>query len=603
MIHASTQRSGRSTSLALRAAARGLSRLGLVTRFTLIGVGVGLLVAGGLSWYIEARLTDLLLAQLVARAADETRLAVTPHVVAADFDPPYTPADLDSLAARLDPLLGARREQGVIRVNIFAPDGTIIYSDVEEKRGEVEELDEDPHLAAALAGTVSADVSDLSGEESSDLRAHYDGALEVYVPFEMDGRVVGAYEIYQHLAPLAPVRPLVWGGVMGGFAVLLLALLAVVWGAAALIRRQRAEAESQDALYEATAVNLADGLYIMDVEDRVRFSNDSLARLVGVAPERALGRDIVDVVREVYRRTADPEQTLRLALAARAAALEGTPTAFEYRLEGPEPRDIQSRLFRIDGPHGLLGHGALLRDVTRERAVERMKSEFVSLESHELRTPLTSVNGDLDLVLDGEVGEISDDQRGFLTVARRNAARLTALINDFLDISKIEAGTVGLRQQQLDLGVLARQAAESLQLQVLDKSQTMLVELADDVPEVWGDPERIAQVLVNLLSNAHKYTPAGGRITLVVQPVPSAVQIAVRDTGIGLTAEEQGQVFTRFFRADNRETREEGGTGLGLAISRALVEQHGGSIEVESEAGRGSTFTVTLPLHSAIAGV
>ncbi|GEM_PF-1345763 len=214
---------------------------GLVARFTLVGAGVALLVASSLAWFIEARLTELMLAQTAARAIDQVQLGILDRVTAADFAPPFTPARLDELAARLDPaLVGARQAgSGVIRLNLFARDGTILYSDLVAKRGQMEDPDDSERLAAALAGSISTEVSDLDGVENADLHARYGSALEVYVPFTLDGRVVGAYELYQDLAPIRPIRPLVWGTVLGGFLLLLLSVLVVVRGAALLIRRQQ----------------------------------------------------------------------------------------------------------------------------------------------------------------------------------------------------------------------------------------------------------------------------------------------------------------------------------------------------------------------------
>jgi signal transduction histidine kinase/CheY-like chemotaxis protein len=226
----------------------------------------------------------------------------------------------------------------------------------------------------------------------------------------------------------------------------------------------------------------------------------------------------------------------------------------------------------------------------------RLKSEFVSMVSHELRTPLTSIQGYLALVLQGESGELTAEQREFLTVVQNNTDRLLALINDLLDLARMEAGRIELHCVALDLARLIQDAARALRPLIEAKQQQLTLDLPPALPPVWADATRVAQVVTNLISNAHKYTPAGGTIRVAARAADSSVRVEVRDTGIGLSEEEQAQCFTKFFRAKDRRAQEAGGTGLGLAISRSLVELHGGEITVSSAPGQGSTFAVTLPV-------
>ncbi len=242
---------------------------------------------------------------------------------------------------------------------------------------------------------------------------------------------------------------------------------------------------------------------------------------------------------------------------------------------------------------------------------DRMKSEFVSLVSHELRTPLTSIKGYIDLLLDGDAGELTGEQREYLGIVKNNAERLIALINDLLDVSRIESGKIELHCSPVDLTCLIHGVADSLRPSIEEKGQHLTLTLADGheplpggrdgspLPAVLADPDRVTQILSNLLSNAYKYTPAGGSISVRAYTEGDYVRVDVRDTGIGLSTEEQSQLFTRFFRARNRVTQEVGGTGLGLSIARSLVEMHGGKITVSSSPGQGSTFSFTLPVAQA----
>jgi signal transduction histidine kinase len=177
-----------------------------------------------------------------------------------------------------------------------------------------------------------------------------------------------------------------------------------------------------------------------------------------------------------------------------------------------------------------------------------------------------------------------------------------ALIDDLLDIARIEAGRIELKRTPLDLVPLIQEVARALRPQLKGKDQWFSLELAEALPAVVGDADRVRQILTNLLSNALKYTPSGGRITITAHGDAGRVRVAVQDTGIGLAPEDQAQLFTPFFRAQNDATQGVGGTGLGLAITRALVELHGGAITATSAPGQGSTFSFTLPALQEPAG-
>ncbi len=244
-----------------------------------------------------------------------------------------------------------------------------------------------------------------------------------------------------------------------------------------------------------------------------------------------------------------------------------------------------------------MGRLYVWHDVTHERAVDRMKSEFVSLVSHELRTPLTSIQGYIDLLLtDTEVGSLTALQQEFLGIALSNAHRLGRLINDFLDLSHIESGKLDLHCEPIRLAQLIHEVINSFQLSLDAKQQDLTLHLPDPALMVYGDANRIVQVLTNLLSNAHKYTPQGGHLEIAVETKSLLAYISVIDTGIGLSEEERAQLFTRFYRAENAATRAVQGTGLGLTITRSLVELHGGALQVSSTPGVGSTFCFTLPV-------
>ncbi|AKJ07725.1 PAS domain S-box-containing protein [Archangium gephyra] len=248
------------------------------------------------------------------------------------------------------------------------------------------------------------------------------------------------------------------------------------------------------------------------------------------------------------------------------------------------------------------GHGdegsmtlGLLRDVTELREVEGLKRDFVSTVSHELRTPLTSIRGALGLLRGGVVGPLPEEVRGLVGIAHSNAERLILLVNDILDIEKLDAGRMELTLREVRPEELVRGALEFIG----GMAQEMKVFLQSEVgpcPALKVDPERMVQVLGNLLSNAVKFSPVGAAVRLVVRTTEQGqVRFEIQDKGPGIPQSRQALLFQRFRQLESVDTRKRGGTGLGLAISRALVEQHGGRIGVESTPGVGSTFWVELP--------
>jgi signal transduction histidine kinase len=224
----------------------------------------------------------------------------------------------------------------------------------------------------------------------------------------------------------------------------------------------------------------------------------------------------------------------------------------------------------------------------------RLKTEFVSMVSHELRTPLTSIQGYAELLLEDQ--RITEEQRETLTIVKKNSDRLLGLVNDLLDLSRMEAGKLDLHRANLDLARLIPQVTGSLRPLIDAKRQRLKLDLSEALPAVWADQDRVTQILTNLISNAHKYTLAEGNITVAARQDDGFVRVDVSDTGIGLSPEDQAQLFTKFFRAHERSPQAGGGTGLGLVICRLLVELHGGRITVSSAPGQGSTFSFSLPV-------
>ena len=233
-----------------------------------------------------------------------------------------------------------------------------------------------------------------------------------------------------------------------------------------------------------------------------------------------------------------------------------------------------------------------VRDMSERARLERAKSEFVATASHELRSPLTSIKGFVEL-LERSPG-LSDRQSEFVDIILRSTDRLVDLVNDLLDVARIEADRVELNQRPIDVGEEVREVAELMGPRIADKRQQLDLHVAPALPAALADASRVRQIVANLLTNAHLYTGEGGAITITVQARPATIEIVVTDNGPGMSQEEVGRLFERFYRGQDGGTRAPG-TGLGLSIVRSLVDLQGGDIEVESQPGKGTTFRVLLP--------
>jgi signal transduction histidine kinase len=242
--------------------------------------------------------------------------------------------------------------------------------------------------------------------------------------------------------------------------------------------------------------------------------------------------------------------------------------------------------------------GAFVHDISERKEVERLKDEFISTVSHELRTPLTSIYGSLDLLVSGIAGELPKDVRELLQISHESTQRLIRLINDMLDLDKIASGKLEYRMEPQDLRVLVQQAVRDTQAYADGYRVRLVLEEGEDA-RVIADADRIVQVCVNLLSNAAKFSPADGQVTVQLAVVGGVARVSVIDNGPGIPAEFHDRMFQRFAQADASDRRAKGGTGLGLSICRSIVQAHGGSMAFTSEPGVRTEFYFELPIAPA----
>jgi signal transduction histidine kinase len=247
----------------------------------------------------------------------------------------------------------------------------------------------------------------------------------------------------------------------------------------------------------------------------------------------------------------------------------------------------------------LADHAAIVIENARlhekVRRANQAKLEFVSFVAHELRTPMTSIRGYASLLGNEMVGTLSPRQKEFAEAIHRNVDQMKVLVSDLQDISRIEAGRLRLEKQAVSLKGALREAFQATKDEIGNRYHSMRSDIPDDLPAVLADPTYLTRILVHLLSNARKYTQEGGHIRVRARCVDGTVQCTVIDNGIGISREDQAQLFTKFFRSEDPAIREMPGTGLGLSIAKHLVEMHGGETKIESQLGAGTAVTFTMP--------
>ena len=355
------------------------------------------------------------------------------------------------------------------------------------------------------------------------------------------------------------------------------------------------EAENQKTRLEQVFASTSEGFLVLDLDRRVVALNRQGGDLLGVNPHEVIGRPFGRLVETLVGSVEWTEASGQALVGAIERAEDPADGDLEVRL--PERRTLRWLTTPTRDLLGaVVGATVTLRDVTREREIDRMKTEFVSTVSHELRTPLTSIKGSLHLLLSDDGLVLDATQRHLVDISLKNTDRLIRLINNILDISKMEAGHIHLDLEMHRPLDFVETAVEGIQGFAESRGIVIESQVAPDAPAVRVDFDRMVQVVTNLLSNAIKFSPERGRVTVGARRVGAHLEIWVSDHGQGIAPEDVGRLFRKFQQLDGRTVRAVGGTGLGLAICRGIVEEHGGRIAVDSRPGEGATFTVRLPV-------
>ncbi|MGB9791206.1 MAG: two-component system histidine kinase PnpS [Thermacetogeniaceae bacterium] len=327
--------------------------------------------------------------------------------------------------------------------------------------------------------------------------------------------------------------------------------------------------------------NMAEGVLAVDSQGRIIMANAQAAKTLGFQDSELRGQMLSELstfpqIKELFSEVLKEKQEL---------------TA-EFKL--PNNRYILARISLLQENDEPIGAVAVLQDITGLRKLEELRRDFIANVSHELRTPLTSIQAFVEALIDGMVDD-PETQMKYLKVIHEETLRLKRLIHDLLDLSLIESGKAKWQMMPLNIKEIALKVLEKLMPQIEEKGLEVTTEIPEDLPLALGNPDRIEQVLINLLHNAIQFTPSGGRIQLKGTARGNEIEVSVADTGEGIPEEDIPYIWERFHKVDKSRSRSSGGTGLGLAIVKHIVEAHGGKVKVESKPGKGSVFTFSIP--------
>jgi two-component system phosphate regulon sensor histidine kinase PhoR len=600
----------------MRALVRAIRRsIALKLTLTLVGfVAVTSLVAGV---YLNRAL------QAFAVESLETRLGSVASVVQEETrgvlraGAPGGPAQ--EFVLRLSRSAGAR-------VSLIAPDGRVL-GESDTAAGDLAAIENHarrPEVRAALEGRIGRDLRRSATTEAP--------LLYVAVPVRDDTRVLGVLRLALPLSAVTASYATLHQVMLGGGALALLVALGIgifvagrvtrpvvemqsiarqMSGGSFLVRaptrsideigtlgrslnvmagrlREKIEDLGQEqAKTTAILEAMVEGVIAVDGHERILLMNGQARQMFGLGATRGEGKPFLEVIRN-----ADLHEVFR--------AVHGGGTGEALRREitttSPVHRVLDVSAVRLALAGAAPGVVMVLHDLTALRQLERVRTEFVANVSHELRTPLTAIQGYLETLLSGALEEPQNARR-FLEIVLRHSERLGRLLDDLTDLSNIELGKVTLRRETVDLDEVVASVVAIIAPRAARSRVSVTAAIPARLPAVTADRDRLAQILINLVDNAVKYTPEGGTVTVTAGPAADGlVEVAVTDTGIGIPAADLPRITERFYRVDKARSRELGGTGLGLAIVKHLVLAHGGELRIESREGQGTTVRFTLPV-------
>lgn len=365
------------------------------------------------------------------------------------------------------------------------------------------------------------------------------------------------------------------------------------------IQEQKKRAEEGKARYEALLSNIGDGMLATDKQGAIIMINASAQAMLQWTKEELLGNKI-DKILPVAVQVENPFMRVLTTGQKMISSTVGKDNYYFVRKD-----KTTFPIFMTATPvvvnNQIIGSILIFHDATREKEVDRMKTEFISLASHQLRTPLSAIRWFTEMLISGDAGQLNKEQAEFATNVSDSTQRMIELVNSLLNISRIESGRIIIDPRPTDVAKLVQGIVNDLKVKIDEKKQAFIVSVHRDLPLINLDPQLIGQVYLNLLTNAIKYTPISGEISVFVSRKGNELVSQVSDNGLGIPLPQQKRVFQKFFRADNVVKIIADGTGLGLYLVKAIIESSGGRIWFESKEGQGTTFFFSLPITGMIA--
>lgn len=351
------------------------------------------------------------------------------------------------------------------------------------------------------------------------------------------------------------------------------------------VEEKRKEAEEEKNKTLAVITNFSDGLFIFDNKKKLLLANPQAEKFFNFKSEEIEGRSISELSK--FSKLKGLIDSIRIE-----------KEVFRKELEVKNNLILELSTAPITTKEEKLGTLVTLHDITREKMVERIKTEFVSLAAHQLRTPLSAIKWTLKMLLEGDLGKISKEQREFIEDSYASNERMIHLINDLLDVARIEEGKYLYEPAPARLEPIVESVINLFQKEITDKKITFNFKKSEKkLPKAVIDAEKIRLAVQNLLENAVKYVLPGGKITILLECNKNEIKFTIKDNGIGIPQDQQSRLFTKFFRGINVEKIDTTGSGLGIFITKNIIEAHGGKIWFESEEGKGTTFYFSLPIN------
>jgi len=338
---------------------------------------------------------------------------------------------------------------------------------------------------------------------------------------------------------------------------------------------------------EAIVRSVASGVVVVNNNGEVMLMNPAAEKLLNTTKEEKIGKPLTEGAKK--------EQLFSMA---KSTSLSGET---DIEIDGQEDtkKILRSSSAVIEDENGqTVGMVMVLNDVTKQKELEEIKTEFISNVTHELRNPIGAIKQSISVILEETAGPLTEPQKKFLSNAKRNLERLGCLIDDILDLAKLEAKNMEINPQPMTIETPIDEVCETLDTWTKNKEISLIKNIQSNLPHVYFDPDRMTQVLMNIVSNAIKFTPKGGSITISAKlsEKKDQVEIDIADTGVGIPKNDLPKIFGRFQQASNKSSGDKSGTGLGLTIAQEIIHLHKGKITVDSEENKGTTFTFTLPL-------